>query len=146
MDSMIFEHFTELDAHTLGESMRAEALELELPIVIDIRAGDTPLYAVMLPGATAENFDWARRKRNLANLTKQDTWSHGQRRLEGHDILDELGLDVRDYASHGGCIPVFLADSVLVATVTVSGLPQKEDHEFALKHLQKLWKSEQKAL
>ena len=143
---MIFEHFTERDAHTLGEAMRAEALANNLPIVLDIRAGDTPLYAVMLPGATAENFDWARRKRNLALLTKQDTWSHGQRRLEGHDILDELGLDVRDYASHGGCIPVFLADSVLVATVTVSGLPQKEDHELALKHLQILWNSQQKAI
>ena len=146
MDPMIFEHFTERDAHTLGEAMRAEALANNLPIVLDIRAGDTPLYAVMLPGATAENFDWARRKRNLALLTKQDTWSHGQRRLEGHDILDELGLDVRDYASHGGCIPVFLADSVLVATVTVSGLPQKEDHELALKHLQILWNSQQKAI
>lgn len=146
MDSMIFEHFNAEDAHSLGEGMRAEALANNLPIVIDIRAGDNPLYAVMLPGATAENFDWARRKRNLALLTKQDTWSHGQRRLEGHDILDELGLDVRDYASHGGCIPVFLADSVLVATVTVSGLPQKEDHELALKHLQTLWNSQQKAL
>ena len=143
---MIFEHFTELDAHTLGEAMRAEAVEFELPIVIDIRAGDTPLYAVMLPGATADNFDWARRKRNLALLTKQDTWSHGQRRLEGHDILEELGLDVRDYASHGGCIPVFLAGDEIVATVTVSGLPQREDHELALKHLEKLWKSQQKAL
>lgn len=141
---MIFEHFTEIDAHTLGEAMRAEALELGLPIVIDIRAGDTPLYAVMLQGATAENYDWARRKRNLTLLTKKDSWSHGQRRIEGHDILDELGLDVRDYASHGGCIPVFLAGDLLVATVTVSGLPQKEDHELALKHLEKLWKSQQK--
>jgi len=143
MHSMTFAHFTELDAHSLGEAMREEALRLSLPIVIDIRAGDTPLYSVMLPGATAENFDWARRKRNLTLLTKQDTWSHGQRRLEGHDILDELGLDIREYASHGGCIPVFLADDVLVATVTVSGLPQKEDHELALKHLQQLWKSQQ---
>jgi uncharacterized protein (UPF0303 family) len=143
MDSMIFEHFTELDAHNLGEAMRAEALELKMPIVIDIRAEDTPLYAVMLPGATADNYDWARRKRNLALLTKQDTWSHGQRRLEGHDILDELGLDVRDYASHGGCIPVFTAEGVIEATVTVSGLPQKEDHELALKHLSALWQSQQ---
>lgn len=125
--------------------MRSEALELGLPIVIDIRADDIPLYSVMLPGATAENFDWARRKRNLTLLTKKDSWSHGQRRLEGHDILDELGLDVHDYASHGGCIPVFLAGDEIVATVTVSGLPQKEDHELALKHLENLWKSQQES-
>ncbi len=146
MQTMTFEHFNAEDAHALGEAMRAEAMANNLPIVIDIRAGETPLYAVMLPGATAENFDWARRKRNLALLTKQDTWSHGQRRLEGQDILDELGLAERDYASHGGCIPVFLADSVLVATVTVSGLPQKEDHDLALKHLHNLWNIQQKAI
>jgi uncharacterized protein (UPF0303 family) len=146
MNTMLFEHFNAEDAHSLGESMRAEAVTNNLPIVIDIREGDTPLYAVMLPGATAENFDWARRKRNLALLTKQDTWSHGQRRLEGHDILDELGLDVGDYASHGGCIPVFLFDSVLAATVTVSGLPQKEDHELVLKHLTELWHNQQKEI
>jgi len=140
---MIFQHFNTDDAHALGEAMRAEASANKLPIVIDIRVGDTPLYAVMLPGATAENFDWARRKRNLALMTKQDTWAHGQSRLEGHDILDELGLDVRDYASHGGCIPVFLADGVIEATVTVSGLPQKDDHEFALKHLTALWQRQQ---
>ncbi len=143
MDAMIFEHFDALDAHTLGEAMREEALELSLPIVIDIRAGDSPLYSVMLPGSTADNYDWARRKRNLTLLTKQDTWSHGQRRLEGRDILDELELAERDYASHGGCIPVFLADDALVATVTVSGLPQKDDHDFAFKHLQNLWMIQQ---
>ena len=146
MQTMTFEHFNAEDAHSLGEAMRAEAVANNLPIVIDIREGDTPLYSVLLPGATAENFDWARRKRNLALLTKQDTWSHGQRRLEGHDILDELGLDVRDYASHGGCIPVFLSGSVLAATVTVSGLPQKEDHELVLKHLTELWHKQQKEI
>jgi uncharacterized protein (UPF0303 family) len=139
MDKLLFEHFNAEDAHTLGEAMRADAVANKLPIVIDIRAGDTPLYAVMCPGATAENFDWARRKRNLTLLTKLDTWTHGQRRLEGHDILDELGLDVRDYASHGGCIPVFTGDGIIGATVTVSGLPQKDDHELALKHLTELW-------
>jgi uncharacterized protein (UPF0303 family) len=143
MKNLLFERFTADDAHTLGEAMRAEAIAKNMPIVIDIRAGDTPLYAVMLPGATSENYDWARRKRNLALLTKQDTWTHGQRRLEGYDILDELGLDVRDYASHGGCIPVFTAEGVIEATVTVSGLPQKEDHELALKHLTALWQSQQ---
>ena len=146
MNKLFFEHFNAEDAHILGEAMRADAIANRLPIVIDIRAGDTPLYVVMLPGATAENFDWARRKRNLALLTKQDTWTHGQKRLEGNDILEELGLDVRDYASHGGCIPVFVEEGVIEATVTVSGLPQKEDHELALKHLKDLWNKQQKEI
>jgi uncharacterized protein (UPF0303 family) len=115
--------------------MSDEALVAKLPIVIDIRSGDTPMFSVMLPGASAENFGWARRKRNLTHLTKKDTWQLAQLRAEGKDPLVELKLDEKDYASHGGCIPVFV-NNELVATVTVSGLPQKEDHDFALKHLE----------
>ena len=136
---MVFDHFDEFDAHALGEAIYADAHLLKLPIVIDIRADDTPLYSVMLAGATEENFDWARRKRNLTLLTKLPSWDHGQNREAGNDIIDELGLDVNEYASHGGCIPVFLVDGKLVATVTVSGLPQKDDHDLVLKHLQALW-------
>ena len=131
------ESFTELDAHLIGEAMRKEALKNNWPIVIDIRQGETPLYSVMLPGATAENFDWARRKRNLTHLTQKDTWQLAQLRAEGKDPIVELGLDEKDYASHGGCIPVFV-NGEIAATVTVSGLPQKDDHDLALKHLEAL--------
>lgn len=117
--------------------MREEALANNWPIVIDIRECDAPLYSVMLPGATAENFNWARRKRNLATLLGKDTWQLAQLRAEGKDPIVELGLDEKDYASHGGCIPVFV-NHELVATVTVSGLPQQEDHELALRHLRRL--------
>jgi uncharacterized protein (UPF0303 family) len=137
MSQVSVETFTELDAHRLGEAMRVEALSNNWPIVIDIRAGETPLYSVMLPGATAENFDWARRKRNLTLLTGKDTWQLAQLRAQGKDPIVELGLDEKDYASHGGCIPIFVGDQI-VATVTVSGLPQKDDHDLAYKHLEAL--------
>ena len=144
MDSIVFEHFDQLDAHMLGERMRTEAIALGLPIVIDIRSEDSPWYSVMLPGASAENFDWARRKRNLTLLTRLDTWALSQRRANGDDVIVKLGLEEKDYASHGGCIPVFLTDNTLVATVTVSGLPQKDDHDLALKHLTEFWLKQQK--
>ena len=132
-----FERFSAVEANKIGAAMCAEALSRSLPIVIDIRAGDTPLYSVMLPGATAENFDWARRKRNLTMLTGKDTWQLAQLRAEGKDPILEFGLDEKDYASHGGCIPVFVGEQI-VATVTVSGLPQKEDHDLAFKYLEEL--------
>jgi uncharacterized protein (UPF0303 family) len=118
--------------------MREDALAQKLPIAIDIRKGDTPLYSVLLPGAGPANFDWARRKRNLTLITEESTWELAQKREAGTDLIALMGLDPRDYASHGGCVPVFVEGSGLVATVTVSGLPQKEDHEFAVKHLNNL--------
>jgi uncharacterized protein (UPF0303 family) len=131
-------HFTTEDAYLLGTRMRAEALENKLPIVIDIRSGDTPMFAVMLPGAGLANFDWARRKRNLTLLTGEDTWTLSQKRANREDLIELMGLEPRDYASHGGCVPIHVEGVGLVATVTVSGLPQKEDHDFAIKHLSAL--------
>ena len=37
-------------------------------------------------------------------------------------------LDTRDYAHHGGSFPIFLKGTGCVGTITVSGLPQREDH------------------
>jgi uncharacterized protein (UPF0303 family) len=35
---------------------------------------------------------------------------------------------MRDYASHGGCFPLLLESTGCVGTITVSGLPQRDDH------------------
>ena len=135
MTDIDFKRFTAAEAFELGSRMYADAMAQALPIVIDIRSGDAPLYSVMLPGASALNFDWARRKRNLTLLTQKSSWHHSQNLAKGEDVIASMALDPRDYTAHGGCIPIFVEGAGLVATVTISGLPQKEDHEFALKHL-----------
>ncbi|WP_280950282.1 heme-binding protein [Pseudotabrizicola sediminis] len=40
----------------------------------------------------------------------------------------EQGLPVTDFATHGGSVPVRLRGGRVVAAVTVSGLPQADDH------------------
>ena len=142
MNDIVLRHFTPLDAHELGEAMREDALRQGMPIVIDIRVGDAPMYSVMLPGASGLNFDWARRKRNLVLLTEKSSWYHSQQKEDGNDVIAVMGLDPRDYTPHGGCVPVFVEGAGLVATVTISGLPQKQDHDFAMGHLDLLVKSQ----
>lgn len=136
---LILRKFDEHDAWTLGNLMRERALALGYPIAIDIRLGDAPLFAVMLPGATAANFDWARRKRNLALLVGASSWELSLAGQVGFEVIGAMGLDSRDYTPHGGCVPIRV-DGVagIVATVTVSGLPQQDDHEFAVASLQAL--------
>lgn len=104
------------------------------PIVIDIRQEQKSLFTVRLPGATEVNLDWARRKRNLTLLTKVASWEHDKARKAGHDILVERNLDPKDFASHGGCVPI-MVNGELVGTFAISGLPSKEDHEFAIECL-----------
>jgi uncharacterized protein (UPF0303 family) len=38
------------------------------------------------------------------------------------------GLAATDYADHGGGFPLFVAGTGCIGAVTVSGLPQRDDH------------------
>ena len=122
------------DAWKLAKLAHDLAEKRGYPIVIDIREGEKSLFTVRLPGATDENLNWARRKRNLTLLTKQASWEHDKARKAGHDILVERNLDPKDFASHGGCVPI-MVNGELVGTFAISGLPSKEDHEFAIECL-----------
>lgn len=132
MTDIVFDRFDQSDAWALGVHMHDEAVKRNYPIVIDIRRGETPLFSLMLPGAGELNFDWARRKRNLTLLTGVSSWTHAENLAEGDDIIATMGLDPRDYTPHGGCVPIRVTGVGIVATVTISGLPQKEDHDFAV--------------
>ena len=131
--------FTTEDAWQLGTWLRDAAVARGYEIVIDIRQGDAPLFSVMLPGATEANFDWARRKRNLVSLIGQSSWELSLEKKLGTDFANLMGLPERDFTPHGGCVPIRVTGIVgMVATVTISGLPQRQDHEFAVEGLKAL--------
>ena len=139
LETLVLESFNEDAAWRLASIMREKAIASKLPIVIDIRQGDTPLVAIQLPGATAANFDWARRKRNLTLLVGESSWELSLKKALGTDFAELMGLDPRDYTPHGGCVPVRVKGVTgIVATVTVSGLPQEQDHQFAVDALKAL--------
>jgi uncharacterized protein (UPF0303 family) len=48
-----------------------------------------------------------------------------------------MGLDPADYAAHGGAFPVRIRNVGVVAVVTVSGLPQAEDHALVVTALER---------
>jgi uncharacterized protein (UPF0303 family) len=50
-------------------------------------------------------------------------------------LFEEYGLPVADYAEHGGSFPLSVAKAGIVGSVTVSGLPQRADHELVVEAL-----------
>jgi uncharacterized protein (UPF0303 family) len=44
-------------------------------------------------------------------------------------------LPISDYASHGGSFPLAVKGAGIVGSVTVSGLPQRADHELVVEAL-----------
>lgn len=126
---LVFRSFDESDAWSLGVALRAEAEKYRPGVVIDIRRDDEPLFFSAMPGTTKINTDWARRKRNLVNLVHTSSYLVGLE-INFAGAVDRVSdLDEQNYAWHGGCFPIRVEGVGIVATATVSGLPQRLDHK-----------------
>jgi uncharacterized protein (UPF0303 family) len=128
---LVFTRFDNTDAWRLGRAMVAAAVERQLPVTIDIRRNGQQLFHVALPGTTAENDSWIERKVNVVNRFAAASYLVGRRLAARGTALDEeLGVEPRLFAAHGGAFPVRVKDVGVVGTITVSGLPQADDHAF----------------
>jgi uncharacterized protein (UPF0303 family) len=130
-----FKRLNEDDAWALGSQMRARALERKLPLVMEIRIGSRPLFYVALPGTTPENPDWVRRKVNTVYRFEASSYRVGLELQQRGKLLDESrGVDPLQFAAAGGGFPLRISGMV-VGAVTVSGIPQREDHNFVAENL-----------
>lgn len=130
-----FSSFSEADAWALGSAMRERALAGKWPFVIDIRTGIRPLFYVALPGSTPENPDWVRRKVNTVYRFEAASYRVGlEHKLSGKPLDQSRGVNPLDYAAAGGGFPIRIG-SVVVGAVTVSGVPQRDDHNFVVEAL-----------
>ena len=128
-----FRQFDEAGAWALGCRMRDEAEARKQPFVIDIRIGNRPLFYVALAGSTAENPDWIRRKVNTVMRFHKSSYRVGREyELQGKTFDAARGLEPIDFASAGGGFPIHILGTGVVGTVTVSGVPQREDHGFVV--------------
>ena len=132
-ERLVFARFDNADAWRLGSAMVAAATERALPVTIDIRRHGHQLFHAALPGTTAENDSWIERKVNVVNRFAAASYLVGRRLAARGATLDEaLGVEPRLFAAHGGAFPIRIRDVGVVGTVTVSGLPQADDHAFVI--------------
>ncbi len=130
-ERLVFTRFDNADAWRLGSAMVAAATERALPVTIDIRRHGHQLFHAALSGTTADNDVWIERKVNVVDRFGAASYLVGRRLAARGAVLDEaLGLEPRLFAAHGGAFPIRIRDVGVVGTVTVSGLPQADDHAF----------------
>lgn len=100
-----------------------------LPVAIDIRRGTQQLFHAALPGSVTDNDTWIERKVRVVERYGVSSFLFGRRLAERGVQLDAaLGVDPARYAPHGGAFPVRVRDVGVIGVVTVSGLPQADDH------------------
>jgi uncharacterized protein (UPF0303 family) len=123
-------------AWQLGERIRAMAVERKLVVVIDVRRFGQPLFYAALDGTTPDNAEWVRRKNNVVARFHRSSYAMGLTlKLQGTTLLERYGLPSVDYAAGGGGFPLHVENAGVVGSVTVSGLPQRDDHELVVEAL-----------
>lgn len=128
-ESLRFPSFDEDDAWTLGSLFVERARSRSLAVTIDISTKDKVLFHYSFPGTNPDNEHWVTRKKNLVNRFGHSSWYIGRLLERGGTTLEaRYGVSERDYAPHGGSFPIFITGTGIIGTVTVSGLPQEEDH------------------
>ncbi len=122
--------------YALGRRMADDALAKGLPVMIQVRANGRLVFAAGLPGSDGTNNRWAERKARLTDLFGQASLLVRLRhQRDGKDALVAHSLPEAEFAAHGGAVPLRVAGSGVIGSVVVSGLPQVQDHEFAVAHL-----------
>ncbi len=133
-----FPHFNEHTAWRIGCWLVEYATQNNLPITIDIRRGEHQLFHASRPGTSADNDEWITRKVRLVKRFGHSSYYLSQLlKSEGTSIEEKFLLPESEFAPHGGCFPIIIKDTGAIGTITVSGLPQEEDHQVvvrAIKH------------
>ena len=131
-----FDRFTNEDALALGLRLAEVARDEGLAVTIAIHRGEQRLFHHALAGTSADNDAWIERKNRVVRRFGHSSLLIGQRAAQaGKSFAEQTLLDEREFAAHGGAFPVLVRGVGLVGTVTVSGLPQLEDHRLVVRVL-----------
>ncbi|WP_330349525.1 heme-degrading domain-containing protein [Streptomyces sp. NBC_00582] len=135
---LVFRQFTHEDAWALGSLLVDMAREREAPVAVDIHRAGQQLFHAALPGSSPDNDAWITRKRRVVERFGASSYLVGARyRARGTTFEESSRLDQDAYAAHGGSFPVTVEGVGVVGAVTVSGLPQLEDHRFVVEALER---------
>ena len=131
-----FTSFNESTAWQLGCQMVDHAMRDNLPITIDITRGQQQLFHYSMPGTATDNDEWVKRKVRLVNRFGHSSFYMGQMlKHKGKTIEQSYLISESEFAAHGGCFPIIVKGTGMVGTITVSGLPQEEDHKLVVESI-----------
>ncbi|KVP53546.1 hypothetical protein WJ91_24350 [Burkholderia ubonensis] len=134
--ALVFPRFDAARAWALGSRLHALAASRGHTVAIDIATFGQTLFFAALAGATPDNADWVRRKRNVVAHFRRSSYAIGLRMQQASTTLaDKHGLPVTEYSPHGGAFPLTVDGAGVIGSVTVSGLPQRADHELVVEAL-----------
>ena len=126
---------TNNDAIEIGEIATTLGKQRKLPIAIEVRIGDWIVFHASLQGSKPESDWWINRKVEVVKLKQHSTmYERVSAEERGIDWHKENNLQDETHAIHGGALPL-ITDEGFKGILIISGLPQVEDHLFAVEVL-----------
>jgi uncharacterized protein (UPF0303 family) len=126
---------TNSDAVEMGEIATTLGNQKRVPVTVQVRIGDWIVFHASLQGSKPENDWWISRKVAVVMLKQHSTMyervSAEEREVDWHQ---ENNLQDETHAIHGGALPL-ITPKGFKGVFAVSGLPQVEDHLFAVEVL-----------
>jgi uncharacterized protein (UPF0303 family) len=134
---LAFHRFDEAVAWVLGSRLREMAVSRKFPaLVIDVRRFGQPLFYTTVGNTIPNHAEWIRRKNNVVAHFHRSSYAVGlEMQHKNSNLTERYGLPLADYASHGGGFPLRTQSAGVIGSVTVSGLPQRDDHELTVEAL-----------
>ena len=126
---------TNSDAVEIGEIATTLGDQGKVPIVIQVRIGDWIVFHASLQGSKPENDWWINRKAAVVMLKQHSSmYERVSAEERGVDWHKENNVQDETHAIHGGAVPL-ITDEGFKGILIISGLPQVEDHLFAVEVL-----------
>ncbi len=123
------------DAIKIGQIAITLGCQRNLPIAIEVRIGEWIVFHASLEGSKPENDSWIDRKARVVMLKNHSTmFERVSAEERGVDWHMENGVNNETHAIHGGAIPL-ITEEEFKGILIISGLPQVEDHLFAVEVL-----------
>ena len=126
---------TNTDAIEIGEIATTLGKQRKVPIAIEVRIGDWIVFHASLQGSKSENDWWIKRKVAVVMLKQHSTmYERVSAEERGVDWHKENNVQDETHAIHGGALPLITPEG-FKGILIISGLPQVEDHLFAVEVL-----------
>jgi uncharacterized protein (UPF0303 family) len=131
------ESFSNQIAMEMGLRIIELAKSRDQAIAVEISRLNHTVFLYVEDGLPADKHNWLRRKANVAKYFEESSLAV-KATLEKRQMSLEkpFGLEEKDYIAKGGSIPVFVKNAGMIATITVSGLRDFEDHDIIIEALQ----------
>ena len=130
---LVFERFDEDMAFAIGAHAREAANAAGEGIAVGVWLWDRVLCLGMTAGASAHNLTWAERKVGTVRFLHKSSYRLVLERGDKPRMLEpNWAADPATYAIAGGAFPINVRGLGFVGAVAVSGLPERDDHGYAV--------------